>query len=308
MGMNRVILFEIHCRSLDINATVSLFQRPPLRITPPLEADQLIPEKRSERTISPTLLHHAALMNVGETTIAVLNDTAGNATDFEKEVVDLSAHSFHSTHHEDTKEDVIDHQFVPNWRLCADLCICTFRAYKELVSHLATPAEEKFWGSLSNVEVVSRVYQSDAHLVELDCLRTMHANNGLSKKFTLLENVNLTCSERERELMDGLKDMEKERDGGRQTTSEQVALVAELAQAEMDTVVRTLYMSVEYQKSLATPVSLCFTAGWLGGLSLVVDSYRLQVDALMKVSPDIPPSATEDRAGPSTTDDTGDAA
>ncbi|GKD16852.1 hypothetical protein Tco_1206010 [Tanacetum coccineum] len=204
----------------------------------------------SERTISPTLLHHAALMNVGETTIAVLNDTAGNATDFEKEVVDLSAHSFHSTHHEDTKEDVIDHQFVPNWRLCADLCICTFRAYKELVSHLATPAEEKFWGSLSNVEVV--------------------------------------------------------------------ALVAKLARAEMDTVVRKLYMSVEYQKSLATPVSLCFTAGWLGGLSLgineeqistkVADSYRLHVDALTKVSPDIPCSATKDRARSSTTDDTGDVA
>ncbi|GKF31436.1 hypothetical protein Tco_0101234, partial [Tanacetum coccineum] len=62
----------------------------------------------SERTISPTPLYHVALTNLGKTTTAVPNDTAENATNFEKEVVDLSAHSFHSTHHEDTKEDVAD--------------------------------------------------------------------------------------------------------------------------------------------------------------------------------------------------------
>ncbi|GKE64101.1 hypothetical protein Tco_1518262 [Tanacetum coccineum] len=226
-------------------------QRPPLCTTPPLEADQLVPKKSlaqrnlekpnpkiinqkpvnsgSEKTISPTPLYHAALTNVGETTTAVPNDTAGNATNFEKEVVDLSAHSFHSTHHEDTKEDV---------------------------------ADQEFWGSLSNVEVVRCVYQSlgqcvlsqgellkrheqlnhdyvdmcnrsDANLVELDRLRTdlqkeMQANNGLSKKFTLLDSVHSTCSERERELMDGLKDMDKERDDGRQTTSEQVERIRSL--------------------------------------------------------------------------------
>ncbi|GKD22114.1 hypothetical protein Tco_1223817 [Tanacetum coccineum] len=79
--------------------------------------------------------------------------------------------------------------------------------------------------------------------------------------------------------------MEQERDDWRQTASEQTvleaekaALVAELAEAEMDhhklvqefipTVVRKLHTSVEYRKSLAAPVSLCFTVGWLDGLSL----------------------------------------
>ncbi|GKF57124.1 hypothetical protein Tco_0170661 [Tanacetum coccineum] len=102
---------------------------------------------------------------------------------------------------------------MPNWGLRYYLHICTFRACKELVSHLATPAEEEFLGNLSNVKVVSRAYQSlgqcvlsqgellkrhkqinldyvdmcnrsDAHLVELDRLRTdlqreMQANDVL---------------------------------------------------------------------------------------------------------------------------------
>ena len=33
-------------------------------------------------------------------------------------------------------------------------------------------------------------------------------------------------------------------------------------------VVKKLHQSVEYRKSLAEPVQLCYTAGWLGGLAL----------------------------------------
>nr|GEV50902.1 hypothetical protein [Tanacetum cinerariifolium] len=67
--------------------------------------------------------------------------------------------------------------------------------------------------------------QHDAHLGELDCLRTdlqrkMQANDGLSKKFALLDNAHSMCSERENELTDKLKDMEKERDDWRKTASE----------------------------------------------------------------------------------------
>ncbi|GKB11107.1 hypothetical protein Tco_0845030, partial [Tanacetum coccineum] len=111
------------------------------------------------------------------------------------------------------------------------------------------------------------------------------------------------------------------------------------------TAISRLLTSVEYQKSLAVPNGLCFTAGWLGGLSLrrkeeeidavlthtnnlniegskvckekyhelftmqypyiqkIVDSYRLLLDALMKVSPDVPPPAMEDQAGPSVEND-----
>nr|GFB31709.1 hypothetical protein [Tanacetum cinerariifolium] len=147
--------------------------------------------KRSEKTLSPVPLHHAALENMEEHATIAPNDTTGNATNVEREVVNLSgntrvstslatvnqpsphlehhndhehtasdAHSFRSSHHEDTKEGVADFWFVPNWGLCDDLRICTFRACKELVSHLATPAKEEFLGNLSNVEVVSRAYQS----------------------------------------------------------------------------------------------------------------------------------------------------
>ncbi|GKG61692.1 hypothetical protein Tco_0621401, partial [Tanacetum coccineum] len=60
--------------------------------------------------------------------------------------------------------------------------------------------------------------------------------------------------------------------------SDKLALSAQLAQSESDrqklvrefipAVVERLHTSIEYRQSLAAPVSLCFTAGWLGGLSL----------------------------------------
>ncbi|GKA36912.1 hypothetical protein Tco_0723477 [Tanacetum coccineum] len=59
--------------------------------------------------------------------------------------------------------------------------------------------------------------------------------------------------------------------------SEKLALSAKVALAEADRknliwefipkVVERLHTSVDYRKTLATPVSLCFTAGWLGGLA-----------------------------------------
>nr|GEZ05454.1 hypothetical protein [Tanacetum cinerariifolium] len=100
------------------------------------------------------------------------------------------AHSFRSSHHKDTKEGVADFWFVPNWGLCDDLRICTFRACKELVSHLATPAKEEFLGNLSNVEVVSRAYQSlgQLMLILLDRLKDMeHGRDDWGK--TTLEHV-----------------------------------------------------------------------------------------------------------------------
>ncbi|GJR98186.1 hypothetical protein Tco_0270360 [Tanacetum coccineum] len=92
--------------------------------------------------------------------------------------------------------------------------------------------------------------------------------------------------------------------------NEKLALSAKVAQAEADrqsivqefipTVVKRLHTNVEYRQSLAASVSMCFTAGWLGGLSLgrsedeikISDSYNLPIDELLKVSPDVP-SATD---------------
>ncbi|GJS77897.1 hypothetical protein Tco_0727778 [Tanacetum coccineum] len=190
----------------------------------------LEPDRSSlEMTLSPTPFHHATPKNVRDPLTVVPDDAAGAAANVEKEVVDLSVNSFYFAHHEDTEEGIVDGRFVPNWGIHDDLRICTFRACKELVSHLATPAEEEFLGNLMNVEVeyVDMCNRSDAHLMELDRLTTdfqreMQANNGLSKELSLLDAAHFACSDRERELLDRVKDLEKERDDWRQTASDQI--------------------------------------------------------------------------------------
>ncbi|GKD33439.1 hypothetical protein Tco_1248948 [Tanacetum coccineum] len=287
-------------------------QHPPLRTTPPLEAGKLIPKKssvqrsiknpnskiavdrekkdqqnlakaqanrvgeggsispqkkrayknqeptgsRSEGTISVTPLHQAAPKLVDETTTSIPKDIAENVTigsqiaNIEREVVDLN-HSFHSAHHKDNDKNTADHQFVPEWGLCDDLRICSFRAQK--------------------VEMIKKLEE--------------------------------TLEPKSKQLADA-KGRIKVLEG------EKTTLVAELAQAEMDrhklvrefisAVVKRLHISMEYQNSLAVPIGLCFTSGWLGGLSLVVDSYRLLVDAIMEILPDVPPPTANDGTGPST--------
>ncbi|GJR61150.1 RNA-directed DNA polymerase, eukaryota [Tanacetum coccineum] len=126
----------------------------------------------------------------------------------------------------------------------------------------------------------------------------------------LLDSVHSECLPREKELLDRVKDLERERDEWRETASDQVEkirglekdleprtqqlvaakekvkvlegekqnLLGKVAQAEADrkklvrefiyVVVKRLHTSVEYRKSLATPVQLYYTSRWLGGLSL----------------------------------------
>nr|GFC29916.1 hypothetical protein [Tanacetum cinerariifolium] len=156
--------------------------------------------------------------------------------------------------------------------------------------------------------------RNDAHLLELDHIRSSvrradQDNEGMANKLDLLKSAHFGFESQEKELMDGLKDLERERDEWWVTASNQVekirgfkkdlelkthrleaaeekirvleseklALSAELTQAEADrqkliweyipTVVKILHTNVEYKQSLAAPVSLCFTAGWLGGLA-----------------------------------------
>ncbi|GJV11145.1 hypothetical protein Tco_1352686 [Tanacetum coccineum] len=231
---------------------------------------------------------------------------------------------------EDLGVKEVNNRYVPNWGLRNDLRVCTFRACRELVSHLATLAEDEFLGNLSNVEVVSRAYQTlgqsvlaqgellkrheqlnhdyvdlanrnDAILVELDRLkvnlqRENEDNAGLTHQLSLVDNAHSECPSREKELLDMVKDLERERDEWRKTASGQVekirgleekvgglereklALSDEVVEAKIDsktlvrefnpTVIKRLHMSVEYRQSLAALVGSCYTAGWLGGLSL----------------------------------------
>ncbi|GKF36866.1 hypothetical protein Tco_0113624, partial [Tanacetum coccineum] len=198
----------------------------------------------SEEAFSATPLHQAAL-EVAKRPVTVV-EAAKDTPHPEKEVVDLSGNTrvttspgmdtqplphleHHDVHenvssHQGNEDEMVNNQFVPNWGLRNDLCVCTFRACQELISHLATPAEDDFLGSLSNVEVISRAYQtlSDVHLVELDHLRSSlqrvtQDNKGLTNKLNLLDNAHSECSSREKELVDGVKDMERERDEWRTT-------------------------------------------------------------------------------------------
>ncbi|GKD54677.1 hypothetical protein Tco_1288064, partial [Tanacetum coccineum] len=64
-----------------------------------------------------------------------------------------------SSHH-DNEDESVANRYVPDWELRNNLRVCTFRAYEELISHLATLAEDEFLGSLSNDEIISREYQT----------------------------------------------------------------------------------------------------------------------------------------------------
>ncbi|GJW27364.1 hypothetical protein Tco_0041175 [Tanacetum coccineum] len=61
------------------------------------------------------------------------------------------AHSSQSSH-QGHEGEPMNNRYVPNWGHRNDLRVCTFRAYREMVSHLATPTEDEFIGNLSNVE------------------------------------------------------------------------------------------------------------------------------------------------------------
>ncbi|GKD74765.1 hypothetical protein Tco_1333047, partial [Tanacetum coccineum] len=145
-------------------------------------------------TVSVTLIHQANRKRLSETITSCPKGTAGTATigswpaNVEKEVVNLSenthvptnppvnttqeeqikhsntqvrvvysdAHSFHSVHNEYNDEDVAC-RYVLRWGLHEDLRICSYRACKELISHMATLTKDEV---LSNGEVVRRTYQS----------------------------------------------------------------------------------------------------------------------------------------------------
>nr|GEU74074.1 hypothetical protein [Tanacetum cinerariifolium] len=183
-----------------------------------------------------------------------------------------------SSHHGHEDESVAN-RYVPDWELCNDLRVCTFIACKELVSHLDTLDKDEFLGSLSNVEVISRAYQTlgqsvvaqgellkwykqlnhnyvdlqnrnDAQLEELDHLsfdlrRMSQENEGLNQRHTLLDSAHSVCLPREKELLDRVKDLEWERDEWRNTTSDQVEKIQSL---EKDLKPRTQQLVVAEEK------------------------------------------------------------
>ncbi|GKB52429.1 hypothetical protein Tco_0903182, partial [Tanacetum coccineum] len=129
-------------------------------------------------TVSITSIHQSNRKRLSETITSCPKGTAGIAAigsrpdNVGKEVVDLSentrvpttppinktqeeqikhAHSSHSVHNEYNDEDIA-RRYVLEWGLHEDLLICSHRACKELISHMATLAKDEVLSNLSNGE------------------------------------------------------------------------------------------------------------------------------------------------------------
>ncbi|GJV33545.1 hypothetical protein Tco_1393945 [Tanacetum coccineum] len=122
---------------------------------------------------------------------------------------------------------------MPEWGLRDDLRICSFRSCKEMITHLDTPIEDEFLGgellkrheqlNIEHIDLRNRcnVQMEELSHLRIDLQRQTHANDGISKKFLLLDSVHSSYEDKKRELLDQLKEMEKERDDWRKTASEQ---------------------------------------------------------------------------------------
>nr|GEY38140.1 hypothetical protein [Tanacetum cinerariifolium] len=171
----------------------------------------------------------------------------------------------------DHDEDVVAYWFVSDWGLRDDLCICLFRACKELISHLSTPVEDEVLSSLSNVKVVRRAYQSLG--------QSILSRGELLKRHEQLnrDHVDL-CKHNETRLTE-LNRLRNDLQREMQTND---GLSKKLVQLEN---AHSLHSSVEYQKSLVIPIGLYFTADWLGGLGL--GRKKEEIDAMLANTSDL---------------------
>nr|GEV82625.1 putative UPF0481 protein At3g02645 [Tanacetum cinerariifolium] len=147
----------------------------------PIPEDQC-PKLRSgsEETLSASPIRQAHPEAAKQPATVIPPEVASGGPHVEKEVVDLSGNTRVSTpldmankpspplNHHDVNEnpdpntqshqyshqghELVDNRYVPNWKLRNDLRFFTYRACRELVNHVATPAEDEFLGTLSNAE------------------------------------------------------------------------------------------------------------------------------------------------------------
>ncbi|GJY48349.1 hypothetical protein Tco_0438305, partial [Tanacetum coccineum] len=132
-----------------------------------------------------------------------------------------------------------------------------------------------------------------------DLQRAMQTHDGLSKQLSLLDSVHSSCEDKERELVDQLKEMEKERDDWRRTASEQ-------SEDEIAAVLsETKNLDIEGSKTWKYKHRELFTKQY-PYIQRVAKSYRVPLDAMLQVFPD-PPTA-DIRPEPSTEANTGNVA
>ncbi|GKB09836.1 hypothetical protein Tco_0843759 [Tanacetum coccineum] len=233
-----------------------------------------------EGTLSATPIHQT-ILEATQKPVTIVSEASPCV---EKEVVDLSGNTCVST------PPVMDAQPSPHQEHHDTHEVYSQSSHHgsedepELVSHLATPAEDEFLGALSNVE-----NRNDAHLLELDRLR-------LNARRT--EQDNQVAEERIRVL-----------------EGEKLALLAGLAQAEADrqklvrefipVMVKRLHTSVESEDEIAEildgtkDLDIEGSKSWEAKhrelftkqypyVQKVVDSYLLPMADLLQVSPDVP--------------------
>nr|GEW20568.1 hypothetical protein [Tanacetum cinerariifolium] len=200
----------------------------------------------SKGTLSVTPLHQAKPAVAKKSTLPV--DAVADASHIENEVLNLIGNTRVLTPSAATTQPST-HTEQPNTQ-----------------EHAASD-EDEFLGSLSNAEIVNHAYQnlrqsvlaqgellkrheqlshdyvdlvncSDANLEELDRLRLSlqranQDNKGLANKLSLLDSVHSECPSQEKELLDRVKDLERERDEWRVTALSQVADSYDLPMTEL---------------------------------------------------------------------------
>ncbi|GJY64997.1 hypothetical protein Tco_0466457 [Tanacetum coccineum] len=275
----------------------------------------------SEGTLSATHLHQAEPAVVRKSTPPA--DAAVVGPHVEKEVVNLSGNTRVPTPEATTQP--LAHTEPPVTQKPTALEGHSSQSShpghedEPLVSHLATPTEDEFLGSLSNVEVASRAYQTLDRL-RLSLQRATQENEGLSNKLSLIDSAHSECPSQEKELLERVQQLAVVEEKIKGLEHEKLALSAKVAQAEADrhnivrefipAVVKRLHTSVEYRQSLAALIlsgsedlDIEGSKSWEAKhrelftksypcVQKVSDSYDLPMDELLKVSRDVP-SATD---------------
>ncbi|GKE60675.1 hypothetical protein Tco_1511042, partial [Tanacetum coccineum] len=207
-----------------------------------------------------------------------------------------------------------EHQFIPEWGLRDDMSISSVRACKEMITHLATPAEGDFLGGLSYKDLVRCAYQclgkcvlsQGKFLKRHERLNSEHVDlrNRSDVQLEELKTAYSSCPDRENELIDQLIEVEKERDDWRLIASGQVekikALEGEIEPKSWllaEATGQLKELGHEGYKTWKDKHRELFTKQYLF-IQKVVDSYRLPMEALLQFSPDLP--SAEASTGPST--------
>nr|GEX87450.1 hypothetical protein [Tanacetum cinerariifolium] len=308
--VNRVILFEISCRSLNIKATVSLF-----RVFYNLckHGYWFLFENKTGGRLKKCFKEVTSSLKGWKKKFFLIDRRA--VTDA------MPWRNFPNNYNDGDAECLAEFTVPLRPPLCHLLYVCrltTACQHLELSSHsvheddnVETSTAHPFipeWGLWDDLQELNRLRN--------DLQRDVQSNGGLTKQLTLLEIVHAGCSSKERELMDRLKDMEKESDDGRKTASKQVEKIKKLEEAikpksnwlgglslgktqEQIIVVlsKTSNLEIEGSETWKDKHHELFTKQY-PYIQKVVESRCLPVDTLLKISPDVP-TPFDVGAGPS---------